>query len=138
MAIVMAMIVKNLGQISAVFKGTSAPDNKELLWLDTTTDPTVKKIWDPVSCTWEAITPENIIEQEIVQIATDGVTDSFIFTHDLSKPNYDYIVQIDLEDVDGFIVQTPTTVLKRINDVVVTFSAAPVTGKVLRCIIHYK
>lgn len=133
----MTQVVKNLGQVSAVFKGETPPDNKELIWLDTSSNPSVKKIWDPVSCTWQSITPENIIEQFVVQTNTDGST-TFTFTHNLSIASYDYTVQIDLEDTDGFSVLSPTTILKRANDIVITFSVAPTSGKAIRAIIHYK
>ena len=130
-------IIKNLGQVSIVFKGQTPPDNKDLIWIDTTSNPAVKKVYDPVSCIWESMTPENIIEQFIVQQTTAGET-SFTFTHDLQQAGYNYMVQIDLEDVDGFLILTPDTILKRANDVLITFSVAPTSSRAIRCIIHHK
>lgn len=43
---------KNLGVAVAIIKGPSAPTNTDLLWLDTSSNPSVRKIYDPVSLAW--------------------------------------------------------------------------------------
>lgn len=46
---------KNLGPVSAVYSGTVAPSNKNLIWFDTTTTPSTKKVWDNNTSAWVAI-----------------------------------------------------------------------------------
>lgn len=45
---------KNLGQVAAIVYGTVAPNNKNLVWIDTTTNPPVKKEYNYTSGAWEA------------------------------------------------------------------------------------
>ena len=42
----------NLGQVSSYYAGTTPPTNTLLLWLDTTTNPGTRKIYDPGISGW--------------------------------------------------------------------------------------
>lgn len=39
---------KNLGQISSVFFGTTAPSNVNLIWMDTNSTPYIKMVWNGI------------------------------------------------------------------------------------------
>jgi microcystin-dependent protein len=47
---------KNLGQVAAVIKSATAPSNINVIWIDTSTTPAIKKNWDVNSSTWIPLT----------------------------------------------------------------------------------
>lgn len=47
---------KNLGQVSAVIYSPTAPNNINVIWIDTSTTPSIKKNWDVNSQTWIPLT----------------------------------------------------------------------------------
>ena len=49
---------KNLGQVSGVFIGKSAPNNTTLIWYDDTPSQMCHKIYDSVTNSWKALSPD--------------------------------------------------------------------------------
>lgn len=49
---------KNVGQVSGLFIGTSAPQNKTLIWFDSTTNQQCHKVYDPKTGLWKVLDPE--------------------------------------------------------------------------------
>ena len=49
---------KNLGQVSGVFIGMSAPKNTSIIWYDDTPSQRCHKIYDPVTNSWVALSPD--------------------------------------------------------------------------------
>lgn len=49
----MAETVKNIGVVAAGYAGTTAPTNKDLIWIDTSTPARVKKIYNYTTSIWE-------------------------------------------------------------------------------------
>lgn len=51
---------KNLGQVSGVFIGKSAPKNTSIIWYDDTPSQMCHKVYDPVTNSWKVLSP-NIV-----------------------------------------------------------------------------
>lgn len=49
---------KNLGQVSGVFIGMSAPKNTSIIWYDDTPSQRCHKVYDPVTNSWVALSPD--------------------------------------------------------------------------------
>lgn len=49
---------KNLGQVSGVFIGMSAPKNTSIIWYDDTPSQKCHKVYDPVTNSWKALSPD--------------------------------------------------------------------------------
>ena len=49
---------KNLGQVSGMFIGTSAPQNTSIIWYDDTPNQKCHKVYDSATNTWKALSPD--------------------------------------------------------------------------------
>lgn len=49
---------KNLGQVSGVFIGKSAPKNTSIIWYDDTPSQMCHKVYDPVTNSWKVLSPD--------------------------------------------------------------------------------
>lgn len=49
---------KNLGQVSGVFIGKSAPNNTSIIWYDDTPNQMCHKVYDPITNSWKALSPD--------------------------------------------------------------------------------
>ena len=49
---------KNLGQVSGVFVGKSAPKNTSIIWYDDTPSQMCHKVYDPVTNSWRVLSPD--------------------------------------------------------------------------------
>lgn len=49
---------KNLGQVSGVFIGMSAPKNTSIIWYDDTPSQRCHKVYDPVTNSWKVLSPD--------------------------------------------------------------------------------
>lgn len=49
---------KNLGQVSGVFIGKSAPKNTTIIWYDDTPNQMCHKVYDPVANVWKVLSPD--------------------------------------------------------------------------------
>ena len=103
------MSLNNLGQISAIYKGTTAPVNTEILWYDITSG--VFKYYNISTTTWDLLTQPSGINNErcgkITIIANTLVTVKFQINQ-IDYPYIDNKWQFRGEpyclDIDGFKV----------------------------------
>lgn len=49
---------KNLGQVSGVFIGKSAPKNTSIIWYDDTPSQMCHKVYDPLTNSWKVLSPD--------------------------------------------------------------------------------
>lgn len=72
---------KNLGQVSSIKTGTTPPSNKNILWLDTNTNPATKKSFDIGTQTWLEVvflpSPANVIKKMIISSPDSNNPDTY-------------------------------------------------------------
>lgn len=107
------MATKNLGQVSAIHIGTSAPTNKNLIWRDLSASPNLWKIWNSQTNLWETV------PSEIAQ----SITANLIFDNETA-----------IQNILGY--KNNDTVIDKATDIVYRFSsisvATPVTNLIIK------
>lgn len=107
------MSVKNLGQVSAIHIGTSAPTNKNLIWRDLSVSPNLWKIWNSQTSLWETV-PSEIAQSITANLVFDNVA--------------------AIQNILGY--KNNDTVIDKSTDIVYRFSsisvATPVTNLIIK------
>jgi hypothetical protein len=77
---------KNLGQVSSIKTGTTPPSNRNLLWLDTNTNPPTKKSFDIGMQTWLEVvflpSPANVIKKMIISSPDTNNPDTYVLLNE--------------------------------------------------------
>jgi hypothetical protein len=55
------MATRNLGQVSAIHIGASAPSNKNLIWRDISQNPNLWKIWNTLDNNWDVVPSQAVV-----------------------------------------------------------------------------
>lgn len=66
---------KNVGQVSGLYIGTSAPNNTDIIWYDSSSGQRCHKVYDFSTNSWKALNPEilsNITYYELTQAARNN------------------------------------------------------------------
>ena len=101
---------KNLGLVSAVKTAPTPPSNKNLVWIDTNTNPPKKKMFDVLSQSWLEVvflpSPANIVKRlqttttEDVNINTYNIQNEDVFIKTISGDTY-INLPTPIADFDG-------------------------------------
>jgi len=73
----MTLVVKNLGQVSAIVFGATAPDNTKLIWYDTANR--LHKVYDKNSSTWVQMS-NNISTRYPFTFTSADLDEKFVLT----------------------------------------------------------
>lgn len=91
---------KNLGQISAVKIGETEPSNKNMLWIDTSFNPSKKKAWDILTSSWIEVvflpSPANITKRIIYRFFQVGDDAIYLQDEDVFYKEIDGIANVNL------------------------------------------
>lgn len=100
---------RNLGQISAIYIGTTAPTNTKLIWYDDNVGEKIHKYYDVLTETWIPLIDANKEDYyRYDECSINGVT-NVVFRSEMSSDNY--MVNIEaFEATNGDMVRSGVTI----------------------------
>jgi len=118
------MSVINLGLVKAIFVGTSAPTNTNVIWRDTSTTPNTTKIYNTVASSWQEV--GSTATQSLVVAVSDETT---ALTTGLAKLTFRMPYAFTLSEVRASVTTAPTgaPITVDINDSGVTVLSTKLT-----------
>ena len=81
-------LTRNLGQVSAIFIGTSAPVNTTLLWYDTSLPSPIHKYYDTSISQWVTLVPFAVPDNYRLNDFSISTQTNVVFSSSLSSSNY--------------------------------------------------
>lgn len=67
------MATRNLGQVSAIHIGITEPQNKDLIWRDSSQNPRLWKVWNSVTSVWEVV-PSQAVANNFLNLGDTPVS----------------------------------------------------------------